>query len=266
MSTPPAGAGGAGPGDRPRLYVADELHDTLPAEAIRDAIATRNTSDVNCMVCRATIPATSDEQANLVVSTGPLAETVIQFAHARCARSGVTGRLVGPRREPTTIVVIGVRKHPSVPAMLLSEASAQVSVEGVGSLELVGWRELGLRPSPVGVLAAEEPFLDTLTLSLAETSVAVELTAGGVDRLARKLGVQGAAERAALRAYDVLDTSRFTSEDRTQWRNAIDRTGRCLLIVGDNLGLEYPDLERIDMLLADGKALAGVAPTRRPDG
>ena len=38
--------------------------------------------------------------------------------------------------------------------------------------------------------------------------------------------------------------------------------GRCVLVTGTGLGLEHPDWEREDLLLAEGDVVAGVAPVR----
>ena len=42
--------------------------------------------------------------------------------------------------------------------------------------------------------------------------------------------------------------------------DALRRTGRCLVVLGSALGLDRPDLYRIDRMLASGGAVAGVVP------
>ena len=43
------------------------------------------------------------------------------------------------------------------------------------------------------------------------------------------------------------------------WRDTLARTGQCRLITGRALGLDHTSLERIDILLKEGEALAAVA-------
>ena len=57
----------------------------------------------------------------------------------------------------------------------------------------------------------------------------------------------------------VLHTFQLTEDSALGlWRHTLARTPQCLLITGRTLGLDHPRLERIDLLLKEGEALAAV--------
>ncbi len=95
-------------------------------------------------------------------------------------------------------------------------------------------------PSPHGIACAAAPRLPGWTLRRAEHDLVLE-------------SPKGEAERFTL--ADDADS------EQAAWLDLAQGSGCCLLIVGESLGLDHPDLDRIDALLADSRAVAAIIST-----
>ena len=51
-----------------KLQIADELRTLLPTAIVKQIIATRETTDVVCVICGRQVPASSPETLNVIVS------------------------------------------------------------------------------------------------------------------------------------------------------------------------------------------------------
>jgi hypothetical protein len=238
-----------------KLHVAEELRSVLNVEDVRRAIAARNTTDVRCAACGCEIPADSPETVNVVVSENAIGSPLVQFAHERCHPSGFTGRRSDSLIGEGLVARFRVREHAEIPAVLLWEPYQQLRIDRE-DVHTRFYRWLGLRPSRRGTDATDGPWIQTLTVKLTPARATVALTAEGVKVMARKV-----PEHPRLSVGEEWDSFPLTTAAIVgEWREAVERTRRCLLVTGTGLGLEHPSLEREGLLLAQGEALAGVAP------
>jgi hypothetical protein len=240
-----------------KLQIADELRGLLPSAIVKHIIATRETTDVVCAICREQTPASSPETLNVIVShdrpTGP---PIVQFAHQRCAPSGYTNVRTPPiDSELQSACRTAVRTHPTAPAVLLFEVWRRAMTDTGEDLELSLYHDLGLRSSPAGLTDSDPPRTTSLRLILRQTEARIELTRQGANLMSALTGsaITPASPGAVLHTFQLANNSALGL-----WKHTLARTPHCLLITGRTLGLDHPRLDRIDLLLKEGEALAAV--------
>jgi len=102
----------------------------------------------------------------------------------------------------------------------------------------VAWyRGQGFQASEAGIATTTGPLLTNVTLAVR----------------GRDLVLESAPEHRALEQFDDV-----VSTAPPGWLAAVRVGGRCLLVVGETLGLERASVARIDALLAGGRAVAAV--------
>ena len=122
-------------------------------------------------------------------------------------------------------------------------------------LELALYRELGLRSPTTGLTDPNPPQTTSLRLVLHQTEARIELTRQGANLMNSLIGSAAAPAPAGA----VLHTFQLADDPALRlWRHTLARASQCLLITGRALGLDHPSLERIDILLKEGEALAAV--------
>lgn len=240
-----------------KLQIADELRTLLPTAIVKHIIATRETTDVVCVMCGRQTPASSPETLNVIVSHDRATDTsIVQFAHQRCAPSGFTNiRVAAGDNELDSACRTAVRAHPTAPAALFFEVWRRAMTDTGEDLELALYRELGLRPSAAGLTDPNPPETTSLRLVLHGTEAQVELTRQGANLMTRLIGSAPtpASPGAVLHTFQLADDPSLRL-----WKRTLARASQCLLITGRALGLDHPSLERIDILLKEGEALAAV--------
>jgi hypothetical protein len=120
-------------------------------------------------------------------------------------------------------------------AVLLVEPSGAVIVDGT-NLFLEPYASAGFTGNPDG-LRTTGPVLNSVNITLT----------GGSLRLS---GLPGGVNWEYEASPDSLPPNFF---------DALGAAGQCLVVVG-SLGLDLPNIERIDSLIKDGSALAAVLP------
>jgi hypothetical protein len=78
--------------------------------------------------------------------------------------------------------------------------------------------------------------------------------------------LEGDRDRLVLRRgpKPVEEFDRIAAVAPSGWLTAARGERRCLLVVGETLGLDRPDPERIGALLADGRAVGAIVPAKIP--
>lgn len=182
----------------------------------------------------------------------------------------------GRRRDPPrSVVLLAERDHP-VPAMLLWEPYS-AAMAGDQSADAEMYRTLGLQSGVINLNQPDQPRVHTLVLRVLGTIALIELTDDGVDRVIAQqrqwladieeanpaLAAQAPQPDAdQLRDFEAIDLSGYTGEPLKRWRAHVSQTGLCVLVHGALLGLDHPSDERIHFQLAEGKAVAGIAPAK----
>ena len=240
-----------------KLQIADELRGLLPTAIVKHIIATRETTDVVCAVCGRRTPVSSPETLNVIVSHDRATGTpIVQFAHQRCAPSGFTNIRISPAdSELESACRIAVRAHPIAPAVLFFEVWRRAMTDTGEDLELALYRQLGLSPSAAGLTDPNPPHAHSLKLALDGTEARIELTRQGAQLMNSLIPADAAPASPGAALHNFQLTANPTLR---LWQRTLARASPCLLITGRALGLDHPSLERIDILLKEGEALAAV--------
>jgi len=163
------------------LFIADELLERVGADGASAALAARNTSDVWCVVCGREYTPGDGNTPNVLTIDGELGQPVIQLACQDCHPSQNTGIPGRRRNPPRNVVLLGERDH-AVAAMLLWEPYS-VRMIADQSAEAESYRALGLQSGLMKLTELDQPRVDTLVVRVLGTSVVIELTDKGLDRL-----------------------------------------------------------------------------------
>jgi hypothetical protein len=219
-----------------RLSVSDEVRDVLSTAALERAIAQREHTELVCAKCGGTIIPEDPDPASVIVGFVDHDIAVLRFAHGACAPSHVDreARWAGAMKLAFSYVaMLRVRR---VAAVLVWEP-VTVLLDGAGreAGKVATYRSAGFVSSQDGLAETAGPFRKDWML------------AGGTDSLVLRRGAEPVEEFDGVGAVAPAG-----------WLDAARGERRCLLVVGETLGLDRPSPERIDALLADGRAVAAV--------
>lgn len=223
-----------------QLIISDEVREQVPSRVLERAIAMRNHTEILCAYCGGRVPPESRKPLTVVVRFGDDGRGVVNYAHPQCSPS-IIDRRTRPRPQRHDVSYIAyLRPHHPIAGILIWEPT-QVDIDaGSGEAFVVTVaQKFGFRPSERGMGDTSGPFLDD----------------GWLLRLSQRDAVLNSPHGVLNTFGDIKATA------PPGWRQALRDSGRCLLIVGEALGLDRPSPERIDALLADGRALAAVVRT-----
>ena len=219
-----------------RLDVSDEVRALVPAAMIERLIAMRNHTELGCPVCRQPITPEDPMPASVVVRVAH-DPPVIQVTHAHCSPSyaDYTTALARPTGNRMIYLPVVRGRTPSG-VLIWEDHELTLDAESEESVDVALYRQYGFRSSEQGVMHTSGPVLPP----------------GWVLRLqGHDLALH--APHGQLELFEDI-----TATAPAGWLDDVRRLRRCLLVVGESLGLERPSVERIDALLADGRALAAV--------
>lgn len=225
-----------------KLNVAPEVLELLGADAVAQAIAQRNHTDLKCPVCLEQIRPEDPDTVNLVVSpgTGGGQHYVVQYAHERCSpsqiRDGVAAR---PERGYENTTFTSFRRPASPGAGILVEPHVHGSAgKGSDAVDLAsgGYAERGFSGSRVGLELVDGPLVGDFWLTINGPDVFLHSN-------------EGVCEEFTNLATDHA------------WIGQVRHDGKAVMVVG-SMGLDRPDMDRFNALLADSKIVAGVVPLR----
>jgi hypothetical protein len=220
-----------------RLELADDVVAVLRPEEVARLRDLRDIDRVRCAVCAGWIEPESDTPASVSVALHG-DQVSVEFAHADCApsRADLAGLVVLAQAEPLGIEYAQAL-HPEAGAVLLWERKLDLRAPGIDgsgqSLYLdADWWD-GFHPA-----LADEP---------------VRLLAGWL--------LQADGDDLALRRGDVV-VERFAgacTRAPAGWRESLEESGFCLLIVGAGIGLERPGAAEIQQAIREQRVLMGLA-------
>jgi hypothetical protein len=222
-----------------RLLVSDEVRALLPTAALERVLAAREHTEIICGTCRLTIA--PEDQAVVSVSVAidrPAERSAVLLAHATCQPS-VVHEVTWPADhvDDRFSYWVALRAHP-IPCILIWEpVSLHIDAEAGQALNVSFYTSKGFQASEHGMALSDGPPLP-----------------GWVLRSSGKDLVLDSPTEEAERFSGVNDGD----PERVAWLQHAKHSRRCLLIVGESLGLDRIDAERIDALLAVGRAVATV--------
>lgn len=240
-----------------RLHIAAEIVEQLPAEQLNQVVDMREHTELVCTVCHVTIAPESDETVEVIALLGPARLVEIRYAHERCKASGVYELEDSPDEgidevgdadpqaapEGALLTWVPVLRPEGVPrAVLLWEGSAIVRVTGADGTV----RDPHLDHMLAHGFVAADGALDVLS---APVTSQWSLRAEGSDRL-RLVGPDG-----PLETFD--DVQEVAPPG---WVQTLGEDGHCLVIYGSQLGLERPDLERINVAIQASQTAVATVP------
>jgi len=224
-----------------RLAISDEVRALLSTATIQRLLAQREHTELNCVICGGSVPPEAPDIMSVLVRFDLAGGHVAQYAHESCAPSHVdrSDVVVAPNDEhviytPALLVRRRVRAaliwEPRRPAFDMSRSEA---------VAVMAYRDLGFAASDAGLAAIYGP-----------TPAGLVLEGNGAQLLLRS------------REGPFQDFDDIAAIAPPGWLEAARSERRCLLIVGETLGVERFSEERLDALLADGRAVAAVALTK----
>ena len=221
-----------------RVVISDEVRALLSTAAIERLLAQREHTVLTCVICRASVPPEAPDVMSVLLRFDAAGAQVAQYAHESCAPSHVdrSDVVVAPDEE-RVIYTPALLARRRVRAALVWEPRRPVfDLSRSEAVAVMVYRELGFAASDAGVSAIYGP-----------TPPGLVLEGDGAQLLLR-------SRREPLQWFD--DVAAIAPPG---WLEAARSERRCLLVVGETLGVERPSEERLDALLADGRAVAAVA-------
>lgn len=222
------------------FHLTPEVRELLGEDAERDVRSAAMANVPECCECGGEISVAGEETANVRVLLNPASgDMVVHFAHAQCAPSAV---------------VVG-----HVPAKAIQDAATTLNFTGV------------LRPAQPALAMLAEP-RTPVTLANGRDALTDGLVALGLVAVREPLASCSAPKLSAawacqLDAGDLVitvESQEFLRYDGMQpeFSDALTRANGLLLLVAADFGLETPDLARIDIVLAAGRAVGGIVTLR----
>ena len=222
-----------------RLLISDEVHALLSTTVLERILAMREHTTIICNTCGVTITPEDPDIVSVSLDTDPPADRgALRFAHATCAPSTVTYTTLpdGLRDDFTYYWLL---RRGRIGAVLMWEpVSLALNVDAGQAANVIVYTRQGFAPSQDGIADTNGPVLPGWTLRNEGDDLVLHAP-------------NGPAETFHL-AADATDP------ERALWLKTAKTSRRCLLIVGESLGLERFDADRIGALLADGRAVAAV--------
>lgn len=221
--------------------MSDEVRDLLPTALLERVIAHRETTELTCVVCGGTITPENPAPVSVLVRfRADERRPVVQYAHASCAPSKVLDQPVVEPQSPRTTYLTALRPYNPVPAVLLWEPiSVTVTAERGQAAQIAAYHQHGFQPSELGLNQIREPLLGQ----------------GWVLR-GQGDGLVLQSPHGPLEEFPDV-----ASHADPNWLDAVHKTRRCTLVVGE-LGLDRASFERIDVLLAEGRAVTATVLAR----
>jgi hypothetical protein len=229
----------------------------LPAEQLNQVVDMREHTELVCTVCSGKIAPESDETVEVIALLGPARLLEIRYAHEACKPSGFYPLEDLPDEgdpdvgdadpqapgEGALLTWVPVLRPEGVPrAVLLWEGSAIVRVTGADGTV----RDPHLDHMLAHGFVAADGALDVLS---APTTSQWSLRAEGPGRLSL-VGPDG-----PLETFDDVEQVAPTG-----WVQTLGEDGRCLVVYGSQLGLERPDLERINVAIQASQTAVATVP------
>jgi hypothetical protein len=231
-----------------RLDIAEEVSERLDARTVGRLSNSLFASQLACVICKGDIAPGHDQRAAVICFCDYDERTVLcQLAHASCSPSQIISvdlphaalleAIDALGRDPGDKIgdwILGLRRHRVASAVLVSEnLQPLVSTHDGGDLTAAFLTERGFFTT--------DRRLDSLNPGQA-SGFLLE-----IDRDAMYLrGPEGFGE-----TYRHLRSSAPEG-----WFEAIEETGKCLVVFGIGLGLANLDADRLDAALGRGEAVA----------
>lgn len=193
---------------------------------------------LNCVVCRETVAPEDPDVMSVILRFDTAGGRVAQYAHAACAPSHVdrSRPVVAPTDEYVIHMPV-LLARPRITAVLVWEPRRPgFDMARSEAVAITAYRSLGFAPSDAGLGSIFGP-----------TPAGLVLAGDGRCLVLRNRDkpLQEFNDTGGVSPPGWLETARVQR--------------RCLLVVGETLGLERFSEPRLDALLADGRALAAVA-------
>jgi hypothetical protein len=245
-----------------RLNIAPEIVEQLPAEQLNQIVDMREHTELVCTVCSGKIAPESDETVEVIALLGPARLLVIRYAHEQCKTSGVYeledspdedagdgGAGDGDAQTPSEGALLTwvpiLRPEAAPRGVLVWEGSSILRVPGADGT----WRDPHLDHMLAHGFVAADGALDTLG---APVTGQWSLRAEGPGRLSL-VGPDG-----PLETFDDVEEVAPAG-----WVQALGDEERCLVVYGSQLGLERPDLERINAAIQASQTAVATVPYTR---
>jgi len=218
------------------LIVSDEVREVLSTAgletAVRErAIAHRQHTHRRCVICAKHI----EDLATVLMCFDDDDHATVYYAHPECSPSRLV-RGIPPSRPRISYQAI-LRSHP-IPGVLVWEPiRVSIDLDHPETRNVAAYRERGFQPSEAGLENVAGPELAGWVLYRREGDLVLNSPSG-----------------------DLEEFSDVTSHAQPRWFEAVAASRRCLLIMGETLGLDRLSETRISALLADGRAVAAVIP------
>jgi hypothetical protein len=240
-----------------RLHIAAEIVEQLPAEQLNQVVDMREHTELVCTVCHVTIAPESDETVEVIALLGPARLLVIRYAHEECKPSGVY-ELEDPPDEGSAEV--GDADPEAPPEGALLTWVPVLRPEGVPRAVLL-WEGSSILRVPGAEGTLRDPHLDHM---LAHGFVAAD---GALDVLSAPLSSQwslraeGPGRLSLVGPNGPLETFDDVEEVAPPgWVQTLGEDGRCLVVYGSQLGLERPEVERINVAIQASQTAVATVP------
>lgn len=223
------------------IYIAPHVRDLLGANAELEMCSAAMANNPYCTECGRRIALRGGDTANLRLVVDPNSHyEPVQFAHTSCAPSDVVHGRVSPRAiaDGSRLVnFIGLLRtaRPNF-AMLVEPRMPMTSPPGVSYGYADAMRDRGLVSVCEPLASCAAPLASSWACWFERGDLVI---ADGSFGLVRYEGMRAA------------------------FVEALRRDGGLLLLVAADFGLEAPDLARIDIVLASGRAVGGIVTFRR---
>ena len=235
------------------MVISDEVRALLSTAVIERLLALRQHTEVNCSFCGGAVAPEDPTSMSVVVrmeaATG---QRVVQFAHPGCSSSRVDEQTLMRGSDAPRTGYMPLRRVQAPVGVLIWEQYRSAVDPAAGVAENVAFYEAASLPPPVRAdqQAGFRPSEDGLARTVGPVLSGWVLRSRGDDLVLD-------SPRGALQEFEGI-----SSTAPPGWFEAVRSSRRCLLIVGDTLGLERFSPARVSALMADGRAVAAVVLAR----